>query len=109
VMSESKLVKAALEYLSYRGVYAFQVKNTGVYDPKIKRFRKFSGTPGVADICGAMPGGRFIAVECKMPKGKQSLDQKLFEAFIKGQGGLYILARNLDDIQEALDATRTSV
>jgi hypothetical protein len=106
-MSESKLVKAALEYLSYRGIGVWR-NNTGavvsVYKGR-KRIIRY-GKKGSSDIIGLIPGGRFIGVECKQPKEKQTLDQRLFQQFIESLGGLYVLARNLDDIQEALDGTR---
>lgn len=42
--------------------------------------------------------GRFIAIEVKAPRGRQSEFQKEAEAAIKKAGGDYILARSLDDI-----------
>lgn len=100
---ESKLVKACLEYLDYYGAYAFRVNNGAVYDPSRKCFRRMSGTPGVADIIGIY-GGNFLAVECKTAKGRQSDDQKAFEKAVKNKGGVYILARNLDDLADGLKA-----
>ena len=63
------------------------------------------GTPGCADILGLIaPGGRFLAIECKTATGRQSEAQKSFERMINSFGGLYILARSLSDVDQALAA-----
>ena len=59
---------------------------------------------GVADILGVMPDGtgRMLAIEVKTPRGRQSADQKLFERRLKALNGVYILARSVDNVKEAL-------
>lgn len=48
--------------------------------------------------------GRYVAIETKAPKGVLSEDQKNFKAAVEAAGGLYIVARSLDDVIQALDA-----
>ena len=98
---ESKLVRACLEFLELKGWYAFRVNNMGVYDPTRKVYRTFSGTPGVADII-AVRFGRFLAVECKTKTGVQSAAQKTFQCNVEANGGVYVLARKVDDLDDGL-------
>lgn len=57
---------------------------------------------GVADILAVMPDGtgRMLAIEVKTPKGKQSPDQVLFQKRLEEAGGVYVLARSVDDVKE---------
>jgi hypothetical protein len=56
---------------------------------------------GVADIIGLLPGGRFLAVECKSGRGRQSPAQRAFQAMVEESGGLYVLARGVEDLAKA--------
>jgi hypothetical protein len=101
---EKTVLKECLEYLQLRGIYAYR-QNTGAaeYTDKAgkKRMVKY-GKPGASDIVGVMPGGRFIAVECKAPAGRLSELQKQFLKDIERMGGLAIVARSWTDIDQAL-------
>lgn len=62
------------------------------------------GTPGQGDISGlVLPSGRRLEIETKA-KTKQSDDQKSFQKMIERFGGLYVLARSLEDVDRALAA-----
>jgi hypothetical protein len=54
------------------------------------------GLPGQSDILGTA-AGRFVAIELKTDVGRQSAEQRTFQASVERGGGLYILARSLDD------------
>jgi hypothetical protein len=56
---------------------------------------------GVADINGCY-NGLYIAIEVKAPKGTQNPSQIAFEGLIKQNGGIYIVARSVDDVIAAL-------
>lgn len=76
-------------------------QNTGaiVIDNRLVRF----GVPGQADITGLLiPSGRRIEIEVKDAKGRQRESQKKFQAMIEKAGGIYILARSVDDVYEKL-------
>lgn len=60
------------------------------------------GYPGSPDIVGLLPDGRFLGVECKSKTGRQSSKQKTFEAKVKANSGVYILARSVRDLEEVL-------
>jgi hypothetical protein len=59
---------------------------------------------GWPDITACLPGGRFLGIECKAPKGTQSEEQKMFQALIEGLGGIYILARSVEDVKMELES-----
>lgn len=97
---EGAVVQACLEYLKLIGAYVWR-NNTGALKDKTDR-PVFFGKPGSADILGLLPGGRFIAVECKSKKGKLSEKQKDFLANVKRIGGLDVVARSVDDVINAV-------
>ncbi len=75
--------------------------NTGAARTKSGGLVKF-GTPGQPDIQGCV-AGRWIGIEVKTATGTQSPAQRAFQARIQNAGGVYVLARSLDD---ALSAVR---
>lgn len=76
--------------------------NTGVarIGRRVVRF----GVPGQADITGILPGGRRLEIEIKSSTGRQTADQVNFQRMIERFGGLYILARSIEDVQKAIAA-----
>ncbi len=66
------------------------------------RFLRF-GMKGSPDILGIMNGGLFIGIEVKTGEAVQSKEQELFEAMVQRRGGLYVLARSIVDVAQALD------
>lgn len=62
------------------------------------------GVPGAADITGILPDGRRIEIEVKSAVGRQSAAQKSYQAMIERFGGVYILARSVDDVYAGLRA-----
>ncbi len=98
------ITTAVLNYLNLNGFYVFRVNNQGTFDPVKKLYRFNNQTKGIADIIGVTPKGRFIAVEVKGTKtDKQSEHQKEFQLKVQRAGGLYILARSLDDIIKLIE------
>ena len=98
--SEQDLVKACIQYLTMIGCDVWR-QNQGA--TKIgKRFVRFSHRKGISDIIGVAPGGLFIAVECKMPKGKATPDQLKFLESVRTHGGIGILAYSVDDVSDVM-------
>lgn len=65
------------------------------------------GVPGQPDILGTFRG-RAVGIEVKSAKGTQRREQKLWQAqWIRG-GGIYVLARSLDDVMQALGLSVSS-
>jgi hypothetical protein len=103
--TETQLVRACLDYLKLRGVCAWR-SNSGAMtagDGPRKRFVRFSGARGCSDILGVAPGGRFLALEVKMPAGRLTADQEAFLAQIRAAGGVALVVRSVDELRQALD------
>jgi photosystem II stability/assembly factor-like uncharacterized protein len=102
---EEAIVKACLEYLRLRGVYAYRT-NTGAaaYQDRTgkRRFVRF-GTPGLSDITGVLPGGRALYVECKAENGRLSEHQEAFLKTVREFGALTVVARSITDLEMALN------
>lgn len=96
---ENKVVQACFQVLKARGIFAWR-NNTGCAWVGNRPIRY--GLPGSADILGLLPDGRFLAVECKSAKGKQSDVQKRFQENVENSNGLYVLAYSAEDLEEAL-------
>lgn len=100
---EADVLRAVLDYLSRRGVYAWR-NNTGSTVAEHngrRRFIRFS-EPGAADVF-CIFNGRFVAVETKTETGKQSQEQRDWQAAIERAGGTYVIARP-SNYAEVIDA-----
>jgi hypothetical protein len=62
------------------------------------------GVPGQADLSGIVCDGRRLEIEIKSQTGKQSKEQKSYQSMIERFGGIYILARSVEDVHSALEA-----
>src|SRR5690349_12013588 len=97
---ESEVLRAICEYLALRKVFFFRSNNQPIFDPARKVFRalpKYT-MKGIPDII-AIKDGRFIGIEVKTDKGRQSPEQKEFEQLCSKHGGKYIVVRSIDDVQ----------
>lgn len=74
--------------------------NSGVAFSKNRAVR--FGVPGQGDISGIRAGGQRIEIEVKSSIGRQSPQQRAFQAMIERFGGLYIVARRVEDVINAL-------
>ena len=106
VIPESAIETHILVWLRSKKVFAWKNVTGGFYDSKIKRFRK-QVSPfainGASDILGILPGGRFLAIECKSKYGKATPDQLMFIERINFHGGCAFVAKSLEDVQQALE------
>ncbi len=100
--TETDTVRAILEWLALRRVFAWRNNTTGVYDPTRKCFRKFTGMKGVSDILGVLPGGRLLAIEAKKKGGYPTPEQRAFIEAVNDAGGLAFVARSVDDVETRL-------
>jgi hypothetical protein len=101
-MAETQLVQSILiEFGALPGLRLWR-HNVGAARTKSGALVRF-GVPGQADLMGVMaPNGRLLAIECKTATGRQSPDQKKWQAMVEKFGALYILARSVDDVRAAL-------
>ena len=61
------------------------------------------GTVGMADWAGIVMGGKRLEIEFKDTDSVQSPEQKNYQAMIERFGGIYILAKSVEDVEERLD------
>jgi Holliday junction resolvase len=66
-------------------------------------FRKGVQRKGIPDIIGII-NGRFIGIEVKIGKDRQSADQKEIEKEINNVGGVYFIAKSYDDYLEKINS-----
>ena len=97
---EGKVVKECLALLRAMQIFAWR-NNTGAVQVS-DRFIRY-GKKGSADIIGVLrPHGQFFAVECKSSTGKQSLDQQIFQVRVQENGGIYMLVRSAEELQNIM-------
>jgi hypothetical protein len=111
------LTACVIDFLIYSGHHAERTGNEGrtVDDTKIVtdylgRTKKIGsvkripsqGTIGTSDLKACI-NGRFIAIEIKFGKDRQSDAQKSYEEKITNAGGVYIIVRNFGDFLEWYD------
>ena len=101
---EVDIQRSILYYLKTIGAYAGKTKTLGV-----KRGRSFCFDPytfrGFPDITGFYRD-KFFFCEAKAEKGKQTPQQKTFQEHCDRAGIIYILARSVDDVEEALQPSK---
>lgn len=102
-ISANTLTKHALKILDLKGFYVWRQNNGGVYDPVKKVFRANSSTPGISDIIGFHKRtGQFIACEIKAGKDRLSKSQELFLDSVKRSGGVALVVRCIEDLEQFL-------
>lgn len=99
-MSEKSIQNDILRVIGARRDVRLWRANTGVakMGPRTVRF----GIPGQADLTGILDDGRRLEVEVKSDTGKQTEAQRRFQKMIEKFGGVYVLARSVEDVEEVL-------
>ena len=102
-MSETQLQKAILQllHIKYSHKAVFFRNNTGAVKSG-KSYIKYGLGVGSADIIGCL-GGRFIALEVKLPKGRQSPDQMKWQGAIEHCGGFYAIVRSPEEAMRVIE------
>jgi hypothetical protein len=97
------LTKHTLRALDIAGYNVWRQNNGAVYDAKFEGYRRNSSTPGISDIIGYhKKTGTFIAAEIKAGKDKLSKEQEIFLSQVKRAGGIAIVIKNIDDVENIL-------
>lgn len=121
-MRESETITAVLRYLGARDDCRVWRQNTGDVGGIVARLvralcealpscaqiiRRIAapftrgvsfGLPGAGDVSGLIRGGRRLEIEIKSDTGRQSEQQRRFQAMIESLGGLYLVVRNVSDL-----------
>jgi len=98
-MKHGDLVNLCLLELAPRGMA--WPNATGGYMAGGRLFRY--GLKGSSDILACI-NGRFVGVECKAGRDTVKKHQRAFGDALERAGGVYIVARSVDDVRERLAA-----
>jgi hypothetical protein len=114
--SANNLTKCIIFWINATGGQAERISNQGQYrmGNKIKnpngtttqlagKWTPGQGTKGTADISATIRG-RSVKIEVKYGKDRQSDAQKQYQEDIERAGGVYIIARDMDQFLEWFDA-----
>lgn len=105
-VTEGEVQNQIIDWLCLKQIFNWRQNTMGVYcgndDYGKAKFRKAPAT-GVSDILGVLPSGRFLAIECKRPGGKPSVEQMEFIDNVNANGGLGFIADSLDKVMEMLE------
>jgi hypothetical protein len=101
-MKETQLVYQIYRaYFHQRWWICLDRANSGTF--KVANHYVQGHETGTADLIGFMaPFGRFVVVEAKVGKNKQSPEQKEYQERVERLGGVYILAYFLSDVEAVL-------
>jgi hypothetical protein len=97
---EVDIQSSILEYLKYRHIFARRNNTGAVY--RGGRYMEYGLGRGSSDIIGILPDGRFLAIEVKRKGCKPTPAQDEFAATVERNGGVYILARCVADVDKNL-------
>lgn len=99
---ESTIQSSICDYLAIKRYFFYRVNNIPPYDSARKTFRSMpkNSRLGVADIFLLHKGVPYF-IEVKTRKGKMSDHQKSFEKDVIANGGIFILARDIEDVRKA--------
>ena len=61
--------------------------------------------PGVSDLIGWAPGGRFAAIEVKAPRGRLTDEQAAFIELVRRSGGVAGVARSVEEARAILEGS----
>ena len=89
-----------LQYLKAKKIFSYKNSTAGIYKKATGSYIP-SQSVGSPDII-AVIDGVYVGIEVKGPKGKQSADQKQFQKDLEKAGGLYILARSVEDVDKGI-------
>lgn len=98
----SRLVYDVLRAWGSRHELRIWQSNTGAGYPPGRRRLVYFGHVGTPDILGILRGGRWLGIECKTGGAVLNTDQRVFRKMVEGLGGLFIVARSVEDVDRAL-------
>jgi hypothetical protein len=92
------LTRCIIDWIRLNGGHAERVANTGrlIGTGRRRRWIPGTGTNGTADV-HAVKGGRFVAIEVKVGRDRQSRVQQQYQAAVTVTGGAYIIATSFQN------------
>ena len=90
-LTEKDIMGYIREYLRYGGWFV------------VRLFQGLGAYKGISDLV-AIKNGITVWIECKSLRGTLTKDQHTFAENIKKHGGVYIVARSIDDLVQQLQS-----
>lgn len=101
----NKLTAQVIKKLTEAGIFHWKQNTMPVWDPKLNSgygaYRSHGGMKGVPDII-CIINGQFVGIEVKAGKDRISSDQLLFKKRCERNGGKYLVARSVADVDKLL-------
>jgi hypothetical protein len=94
---EKDIQSAVLQFLRLNKYCVWKQNSAGIYNKNTGHYIPTT-MPGIADIIGIDPKGRFVAVEVKRPGGRLSDLQVGFQRMICASNGLYACVHSIDEM-----------
>lgn len=98
---ESILMHKIMSELSAHGCFVLRTNSGVYYDSNGNRIRV--GFPGLSDLVGFRPDGKFFALEIKTPTGRPSPEQIKFIDFCHRKGIPAGIARSVEEALQILE------
>jgi len=101
VRKETDIQTAICKYLKLKRYFFTRMNNTPMFDGKRNRYRampKYT-MPGFPDIL-VLHQGTVIGIEVKSESGSQSKSQEEFQELWERGGGVYFIARSVQDVMD---------
>ena len=97
-MKETDIQISICDYLALKRYFFWRQNTIPVFsEGRFRRMPAYSKN-GVPDII-LVHKGRFIGLEVKIPKGKQSESQEMFQKELEDAGGQYHIVTSIDDVE----------
>ncbi len=95
---EAQIQASIVQALQDHGDYAMSVPNEAKRSMALaSRLKAMGMRSGVSDLVVLLPGGKAVFMEVKTATGKQSENQKRFQARVESLGFAYCIARSQQD------------
>lgn len=100
---EAKLQASIVEYIrtNYPQVLLFSIPNEATYRRR-QYFKKLGMLSGVSDLILVFLNG-VIFIECKAPKGRQSIEQNNFQKRVEALGFKYFIVKDLEELKDIIN------
>jgi hypothetical protein len=96
------LTACIVAYITLKNGFASRCNNGGVYDKRIKRYRRTTSKRGLPDIL-ATYNGKSLFVEVKTGRDRMSKYQAKVEEEQQAAGGVYYVAHNFTEFKQWFD------
>jgi hypothetical protein len=93
----NRLTAQVIKYLEWKGHFCSRIQSQGQYHPGRGRWIKSKVKRGIGDIIACIEG-KFVMIEIKYGKDKQSEYQKAIEKEVEKSGGDYLIVKTINDL-----------